>query len=372
MRGLTWKNTDGRFALTLSTMGQLLYTFRHNATAAPTARTFEQSFQLRRARLFLSGNAFSKHFKYSLQLQFAPADLGLDRDGTIRQSPVFWSFISYDKVRDLTPQLGFFFVPFSRQRMEPPWKLQLIDSSMAAYEFGFDRDVGLELRSMDLGGVDTLRYHVGVFMGEGYDFATPRDFGFLYVARVEVLPLGSFDDYAEADFVRTIRPKLAIGAAYAFNDNDFRRQPLGDGPADGGTTDTHTATADLHFKFAGFSLLGDFFWRQGKRNPGVATMLDAMDNEVPVPIEAARSGLGWTAQAGYLVPRSYFEFAGRYSALHPLGDADTSLPRADEYGPGLGYYFVQHALKLQVDYVQQRLGQGATVDRLRLQVTFFL
>jgi hypothetical protein len=262
-----------------------------------------------------------------------------------------------------------FFVPFSRQRYTPPNRLQFVDNSLAAFEFGFDRDIGIDLKSKDLAGLGgRLRYHLGLFMGDGFDFHVHRDFGMQYVARVEVLPWGDFEDVAEADFARELKPKLALGGAYSFVDNDLRNRPLGPAPIDGGSTDTHTVVADVVFKAAGFSLLADFFWRKGRRTPGNAVVDDGMGGTMPAPIERARNGMGWTAQAAFLIPRVPFEIGGRYSGVRGLGT--TSLLDVDEVGPGLSYYFVQHALKLQLDYFHQ-VGEGAQFsDRVRLQLTF--
>ena len=159
---------------------------------------------------------------------------------------------------------------------------------------------------------------------------------------------------------------MALAAAYSFVDNDPRMRPLGDAPSDGGSTDTHTVTADMVFHVAGWSVTGDFFWRQGRRNPGNAVIDDGMGGMIPAPVELARNGLGWTAQTGFLIPKVPLELAGRYSGIRRLG-SETSLVDLDEVGPGLSYYFAQHALKLQLDYFHQL---GVVQDRVRLQLTF--
>ena len=93
---------------------------------------------------------------------------------------------------------------------------------------------------------------------------------------------------------------------------------------------------------------------------------DGMGGLIPAPVEPARNGLGWTAQSGFLVPRIPLEIVGRYAGIRRLG-GNTSLVDLDEVGPGLGWYFAQHALKLQLDYFHQL---GIVQDRVRLQLTF--
>src|SRR5690606_26107426 len=221
------------------------------------------------------------------------------------------------------------------------------------------------------GGLGRLRYYVGAFIGDGYEWYRAGDFGFTYTGRLELLPLGLFDDYAEADFVRSLRPKLSLGAAYAFSDRDHQTRQIGGARfADGGTMSAHNVTADLVVKWAGVSLLADFYYRQGWRHPGGAVDMDG----APIPVQAARSGGGWTAQMGYLFPHTRVELVGRYAGMRPLRRLPTSLARQDDAAAGLNYYFFRHAMKLQLDYTRSwgpalAAGRGDQV-RLQLQVAF--
>lgn len=370
-KGITFATTDENYALTIGLGLESLYTFTDRRPAPAGEKGSINSFEIRRARLFLSGNVFTKHIKYYTQLQFSPRDLGLT-DGQIRQSPVFMSWVAFDRIRDFVPQVGFFFIPYSRQRVQPVLKLQFPDFSLASSEFGLERDIGIDLGSKDLGGLGKLRYHVGAYMGDGTDFGKANDFGFTYVGRFEVQPMGDFDDYIDGDHARRRKPKLSIGVGYAYANKDHRNKPInGAAPSDGGTTDSHNATADLMFKVAGVSILGDVWFREGRRRFGSATVTADDGTVSPAAREKARSGIGWTGQAGWLLPRLPLEVAARYSGVRGLGS--TSLVDTDEVGPGLSYYFAEHALKLQLDYANgwaHPAGSDRTrTDRVRLQLT---
>jgi phosphate-selective porin OprO/OprP len=370
-KGLVFESDNGKYMLAMNIAAQFLYTVNDQTPIpADAKKRTTNTFEIRRARAFFNGHVFSPHVKYWVQLQFAPRDLGLS-GGKITQSPVFQWQATFDFLRDFTPQVGLNFVPYARQRVAPILKLQFVDNSIASYEYTLDRDIGINFMSKDLGGLGKLRYYAGVFMGEGPDFAKPVDFGLIYNGRVEVLPFGDFDDYAESDHARLLEPKLSIGAAYAFADNDSRSKALGPGnvPTDGGTTDTHNATVDIVFKMAGFSLLADAYYRYGYRKYGSATLPpDEMGNVSYAPTEAPRNGVGWTAQAGYLIPRVAFEIAGRYSGIRPIGSYTKTI-RADEAGPALSYYFLEHSIKLQLDYLHIWDETGMRQDRVRLQLT---
>ena len=247
----------------------------------------------------------------------------------------------------------------------------MMDNSTASYEFTLDQDMGVQMSSPDVAGLGKLRYYAGVFLGEGYDWYKAGDFGLTYMGRVEVLPFGMFEDFSESDFERPLRPKLSVGAAYAFSDRDHRNRSIaGAAFADGGTMSAHNLTTDLMFKWAGLSVLADVYWRRGWRQPGGLQDADG----VAIPMQDARNGLGWTAQMGVFVPLTRLEVVARDAGVRPVRGTATSLARLDEVGGGLNYYFYRHALKLQVDYTHtwgpaQPTGRGDQV-RLQLQAMF--
>lgn len=365
-RGIELATADRRFTINFNMWAQLLYTARREAVPAAGMEPWSNSLEFRRARFILSGNLFTPHVGYYVHLMFAPKDLGF-KDGTPRRAPIFQWYTTWNRYRHANLQAGFFFVPYARQRMQPLAKLQMVDNSSASYEFTLDQDIGVQLSSPDVAGLGKLRYFAGVFMGEGYDWYKASDFGLTYMARVDYLPFGMFDDYSEADHERSAKPRLSIGAAYAFSDRDHRTRAIsGTTFADGGTMRSNNLTVDAMFKIAGLSLLLDFYWRQGWRQPGGALDMSGQ----PVAVEAARNGVGWTAQLGVFIPRTRFEVAARWSGVRPSRRVDTSLGRLDEYGGSLNYYFFRHSLKLQLDYFRSQ-GPGlpaGVADQLRLQL----
>ena len=335
----------------------------------PESPSPSPSLTIRRARLQFKGHVFNEHNKFKTELALSPRDMGFD--GVVaHRTPILDWYFDFTYLRDLTLRVGQYKVPYSRQRVVSSGDLQLVDRSLANGEFNLDRDIGIDIRSKDFLGLDKLRYYAGVYFGEGRDQFRPSNFDMFYLARVEVLPFGMFKDYKEADFERSLRPRLSLGAAYAFVDGAVgSRGVLGSPPADGGTTDYHNVTTDVMFKIAGVSVFADVFYRQGQRSFGDAVVIDDTGMEVPAERELARNGLGWSATAGYLIPRIPFELAARYAQVHALGRL-TALTRRDEVGGGCSYYFGGHPLKLQLDYFA-RYPEGMlprTTHTLRLQL----
>lgn len=368
-KGLSIVSKNGRFALVTRLRAQFRYTFEHDGETDDASH----SMQIRRARLQFVGHYFNEHNRYKVELAFSPRDLGFS-DGVPHNTPLLTWYLEFDYLRDLTIRLGQYKIPYSRQRVISSGDLQLVDRALANGEFNLDRDIGIDVRSKDLFGLGRLRYYAGVYLGEGRDQYQASSFDLMYLGRVEVLPFGLFDDYSEADFERTAKPRLSIGAAYAFiDDAQGNRGVLGSTPTDGGTTDYHNVTGDFMFKILGLSLSGEVFYRAGERNFGDAVVVDDAGVEMPAPREAARNGLGWFGQGGFLIPRVPVEIAGRYSQIHPIGDGSALVSR-DEAGGGLSWYIAQHPLKLQMDYFHQwdegAISRGSDQLRVQLQGAF--
>ncbi len=346
--GAVVSSSDKRFSLAIRTRMQLRYDAEipHEEGEEP-----EHLFQLRRMRLQFVGNAFGEHNKFYIQLGFSPRDqlgglvAGLPQ---LRYNPLRDARIELDHLRDATLWLGQQKVPFSRQRFISSGNLEMVDRALANEEFQLDRDIGVQVLSKDLLGLNRLAYSLGVFLGEGRNAFEATDFGMLWAARLEWLPFGKFDDYTEGDLARSPRAGLSLGVAYAFHDNAIGdRSVHGDLPADGGTTDYHHATADVMFKHRGVSVHLALHYRDGERDPG-----DAVDEDgAQVPVAKPRDGYGLLAQWGYMLPWVDVQVTARYSMVQNLTPATSSLNGRNEAAVGLGYYFgAQHMYKVQVDY----------------------
>ncbi|HEX8441958.1 porin [Archangium sp.] len=379
-KGLEINSADGRFRLVTRLRGQFLYQ-ADDTFAGEGERELTHGFQIRRARVSFSGFMFGEHNNFKMELAFSPRDLGFtdlsgdpnppqtNRDNVATLSPLLDLYMEFDHLRDLTLVVGQYKVPFNRQRVISSGDLMLVDRSIVNAEFNLDRDIGVDLRSKDLFGLDLLRYYVGVYTGGGHSSYALSAPGLMTLARVEVLPLGKFEDYSEADLQRSKKPGLSLGVAFAhLNNARGTRGILGRTHRDEGTTDYNLFTADAMFKWRGFSAQSEFIVRRGTRSPGEAVDEDGG----PIPTEAARNGYGWFLQAGYLLPTTELEVSGRYSIVR-AADSDTSLSDENEAGLGVSYYFHKHAFKLQGDYFrlwEDALAEGNNQFRVQLQTSF--
>lgn len=363
--GLKIESADHDFSVGLGFRFQLLYTLLDED---PATNKTDQSLQIRRARLQVAGHAFGIHNKYRLEMAISPSDVAMTTEG-VGTSPLLEAYTEFDYLRDLTVRAGQYKVPFDRLRVTSDMARQLVDYAGTVNEFSLDRDLGLELKSNDLFGLGLFRYHLGIFSGKGRNSFTPTDLGLMYLARVEVLPLGLFDDYPESDFQRT-GPRLAIGGSVVHIEDAPRdRGPTGKPPLDaGGTTDMNLAAADVALKAYGASLIGQFYYRHGDRNFG--SLEDSSGN--PIEPSPSRDGTGIAVQGGYLLPRLPIEIAARYANVRGRTvELHNGLMDSDEVGGGASYYFAQHQLKLQTDYFRVfsgDLSNGYNQVRLQLQL----
>jgi hypothetical protein len=360
-RGLEINSTDEDFQLRIRVRVQLLYTLLRGMAGpreADEPEDLRNDFRIRRARVIFQGHAFGKDNQYKFEIDpLRPDNVVLDY------------YLDFTKKRDVQVRVGQYKISSNRQRVISSGDLQMVDRSSVNAEFSLDRDIGLDVRSRDFLGKNKMRYVLGISSGTGLNNFQFQDFGMLYLARFEYLPLGIFEDYSEVDFERT-RPRLSIGTTYAFFVHAERQLGMiGPSFADGGTANYHFAYADVMFKVRGFSLLSEFALRTGKRLVGDITT-DPEGN--PIEPTPARDGVGWMAQAGYLIPHTRLELAGRGSILRPTTDT-SGVPESNAVTFSASWYFFQHPFKIQADvseeWESESFGDGATTVRVQLQAS---
>lgn len=360
-KGLEINSADGDFQLRIRVRVQLLYTLLRGDVGpreADEPEDLRNDFRIRRARLIFQGHAFGKNNKYKFEIDpLRPDNVVLDY------------YLDFTQNRDIEVRVGQYKLSSNRERVISSGDLQMVDRSTVNAEFSLDRDIGIDIRSRDFLGKNKVRYVMGISAGNGLNNFHFQDFGMVYLLRLEYLPLGIFDDYSEVDFERT-KPRLSLGATYSYFVHAERDRGMVGAPfADGGTANYQFAYADLMFKARGFSLLSEFALRTGKRIVG-----DAVDPETGLPVEPtpARNGVGWMVQAGYLIPHTRLEFAGRGSILRPTTTA-SGVPKNNAVTFSASWYFFQHPFKIQADvseeWESESFRDGGTTVRIQLQAS---
>jgi hypothetical protein len=269
--------------------------------------------------------------------------------------------VTWRRLRDLNIRVGQGKVPFDRQVLTSSSALQFTDRSVVAGELGMDRDVGLQLLSDDLFGLDKrLGYTVGIFGGDGRNRLGPNA-GMLFVGRINFRPFGAFDDLSEGDLKREARPRLAVAVAAARNLDTRRTRSTQGGNFTLGDVDYTHAAADAVFKWRGLSVLAEALYRRAD---------EPVLQRGPVQ-ELARSAWGAFAQAGYVFLPGW-EVVGRYGELHPIEAATSDVTFQREVAGGLSWYLQAHDLKLQTDYSWLPVeGTTAAAHEVRVQLQLY-
>lgn len=361
-RGAVITSGDGNYEFGAHVRLQFLSIVEHSASTDTVG-----TFQLRRARFGSTGHIGRPYLKYRLELAVGPREVNTV-DGVPQTSALLDANFDWQRYRDVNVRAGQYKVPLDRQRIIPFFRLQFVDRAITDTEFTFDRDMGLDLHSEDLFGLNLLRYNAGVFTGDGRNSFVLNDSGLTYVVRVSLFPLGLFDDYSEGDFERG-ELRLSLAGGYLFIQDAPRDRGIfsGAAPADGGTTDLQVATADALLQFRGLSLMSAFFYRRGERNPGSLTD----EAGARIPTAPTRDGVGFLAQGGYLLPWLPLELAARYAVLEGTdAEGRDALPRSEEFAGALNYYVSRHQFKLQANYsrIAQNGDYAGSLGRLHLQV----
>jgi phosphate-selective porin OprO and OprP len=358
--GMTAESRDGSSLLNIRARMQVRAT---HTSASPHGDPPSTGFMIRRARLVFQGHVFSRDWEYYLQLGFSNLDMEPDLRIPLRDAAVTWT-----RLRDFNIRAGQMKVPFDRQRVISSSALMFADRSIVTQELNLDRDVGVQALSRDLFGLDhRLGYQVGVFGGDGRN-RIAREPGVLVVGRIQVSPFGGnfdeFDDYSESVPERPDTPKLAIGGGVAYNRNSNRSLSTFGQVYRLARFDHLHGETDLIFKWRGWSMQAQWLYRKADRE----SESGIVDGEEI--IEHSRSGWGWFAQGGYQFP-FFLELSTRYGELYPLGPTAIELRR--ELGPGISYYFQEHALKLQADYFYlfgPDIQEGRHEARIQMQLFF--
>ncbi len=389
-------------------------------------RSIDQSstFSLRTARLYFMGHLFNPDFKYYIQLAGetaenaqAPGALSL-LDMNVTSTHLPWANV----------QFGQYKVYFNRSQINSTAAMQFANRALAMDAFtasGINRrDVGLTVMNDE--EIYAVNYYFGVFNGVGplvnrfaqftseeatvgcpggatggNPFPSPagcpantRNLNanvrsnvneLMYVARLQANILGRAG-YGEGDLAYSETPQLVVGGAYAYNpgidtssNNAFvgidlgnlnvRRAlaALGNGRLLGqGVVDFSTWTLDGAFKYRGFSLQAEYWFRTVVRHDKglpcmqTATAGGACTTYAPGPFG---NTTGWYVQSGYYVIPRTLEVAARYAWWDP--DTRSGGDLIKEVDVSLNWFLGgTYDHQIMITYSNIAMGQGGfTIGR---------
>jgi hypothetical protein len=376
------------------------------------------TFNVRTARLYFMGHLFSPDLKYYIQLAGETAE-NAQAPGAVS---MFDASVMSTHIPWLNVQLGQYKVYFNRSQINSTAAMQFASRALAMDAFvasGLNRrDVGITIMNDE--EVYSVNYYFGVFNGEGplvnrfaqfsseeatvgcpggqtggNPFPSPagcpannRNLNanlrtsinqLMYTARLQWNILGQAG-YGEGDIAYSETPQMVVGGGYAYNpglntstDNGFvgidlanlnlRRSlaGLGNGRMLGqGIVDFSTSTLDYAFKYRGFSLQAEYWFRNVTRHdkglPCLQTAVLGGPCTAFAPGEFGNS-TGWYVQSGYyLIPRK-LEVAARYAYWDP--DTRSASDLIKEVDVSLNWFLSgTYDHQIMLTYSNIAMGQG--------------
>ncbi|MBE7548799.1 porin [Candidatus Kuenenia stuttgartiensis] len=332
---LSIRTTDGNYSLNIGALLQMQYEYKDKDDDFDESDT--QNIDIRRARLNFGGNIYSKDLHYYIGIDGDKFDVG------VRDFYVYWT--PFD---ELNTKIGYFKVPFNRQRLASSATLLLQERSIASEFFDQDRDYGVDLYGKPFDGY--MEYHAAVFQGAGEDQADwfqgkdNFDNELMFVLNARYNPFGKYNYYDETDLAYSDTLKATIGASVAFNGKrkDVKEEDY----------DNITGVVDCGLVYKGISWNNEYYLMSRDPESGG----ESLESE------------GFHTQLGYFVLPKKLELAGRYSVIDPDDDISNDIQR--EYTFGVNYYFRGHRSKIQADFghlVTEGEEEDKEENRVRVQ-----
>lgn len=340
-------------------------------------------FNLRRVRLMFMGHVFNPDLKYFVQLAGETSE-NSQSPGSVQ---VLDAAVTSSHVPWFNLMLGQYKVFFNRAQINNSTSMQFAERALVMDAFTANglnrRDIGLTIMNDE--ELYPVNYYIGVFNGLGPGFnrfgafeseqptescaggqtsgtppgcpATQRNLNanirsdvsqLMYAARLMWNVIGR-PGYGEGDMVYSETPQFAVGGGYAYNpsintatNNGFvgidlanlnvRRQlaTYGNGRQLGwGLLDYSTYAFDGVFKYRGFSLQGEWYWKNVNRHQKTVPYLGTPGANGPGSGGYAPSLLGnatgWYVQSGYFVVPRKLQVAVRYAWWDPDTNASGDL-----------------------------------------------
>ena len=340
---------DNGFAAQLNTLFQSRYTFTDNETDPNTS-----SFDVRNARIAVSGNAMHNEFSYKLEGNF----IGTNDKNEKVATRLLDAYLGWKACDWLDLKMGQFKTPMARQYVNGEAFLQFPDRSLATNYFNTGYNQGL-MGSMDalqdgtlLLGADILN---GLSTGEGIN-SNGVDTKHTGALTARWNPVGKMDVYKEGDIDWTEELAASLGAVYEFSSI----------ATVAGDADINGIGVDATMKVKGISVAGEFFWKNVSPDVGEDV-----------------SPMGFYLQGGYFFEPKTMEVAARYSLVdcdNDDGAATDAMCSGNEKVNGIdvsfNYYWWKHNLKAALGYAlmnEQVLGDGddANTSRWMFQLSSY-
>jgi phosphate-selective porin OprO/OprP len=296
-------------------------------------------FRLRRARVNLTGE-FAEQFDFKIEGDFGQSD-GLNSNRTAFSATDI--FVNWHQFPEAQIKIGQWKAPFGLEQITPDTKLFMIERSLPTGALTPERQIGVQLWGKPFASVwpeqkDLLTYYAGVFNGNGRNITTNDNNEFMYVGRLELMPISgkSFSLKLGGDVLHS-RDDAGTNISQALN-----LKVNSDGSLSAFTlpgADERTAwSVDAWLNVGRFDLIGEYF-------------SEDVDGRAPLHVAPGFADFepsGWYVQGSYFLIPKLLQAAVRFEDLNPGQMGSDGI---HSITGGLNYYIHGDAIKLMVDYI---------------------
>jgi phosphate-selective porin OprO/OprP len=318
-------------------------------------------FRLRRARITLTGE-FAEQFDFKVEGDFQQSDAAITAlksvdlttgktttvsNSTRTEFSATDIFINWHGIPEANIKLGQWKAPFGLEQITSDTKLFMIERSLPTGALTPERQVGVQIWGKPLTNIwpeqkDLLTYYAGIFNGNGRNVNTNDNNNFMYVGRLELMPLkgkllGQDSSLKFGGDILNSRDDAGTNISPALNLKVNADGSLSSFTLPG--ADERTAwSLDAWLNIGPFDLIGEYLSEEvnGRTVNGVA------------PGFADFEPSGWYVQGSYFIVPKKLQAAVRFEDLNPGQMGNDGI---HSITGGLNYYIHGDAIKLMVNYI---------------------
>lgn len=333
--GIKFESADKNYATTVNLRGQFRTSFPYDEE--PTKLSdFENGttdFQIRRARLKMSGHAYRPWLKYKMEYDLVGNTL-LDLHFKIEKLPY------------LSLKIGRWKADYSLERIISSGSQQTLDRSIINRPFTIDRQNGVSLYGNIKGdGSLNFNYWAATFMGTGRTERSNDDSHLMYMLKTQWNINGRQLKRTGSDLKYHNKFTSIIALAGATNKSPYTRfSGSGGGQLEGfadgvaGHYRLNQYLIETAFKYKGWSWQQEYHWKE----------INDEINQMTTHLTGNYAQIGYFPTYSFnFIPKS-LELFGRHAFYNP--DLNIKNDTRYEYTLGANWFFNGHNNKLTLEY----------------------
>jgi phosphate-selective porin OprO/OprP len=285
---------------------------------------------LRRARLGVGGR-FIEELNFRLEMELA----GSLTNTSAFRAQLIDAYANWNRYDSANVRVGQFKTPFGFEQLFPDPQLTFAERTLASDRLTPGRQLGVQVGGETWS--DRFNWSLGLFNGNGINQNFNDDDRFMEVGRLSVTPLSAhvFDQLSRwtigVDGFRSRDSNVALGPDFGIDST-----PASSARDNMFAGDRRGLGYDSQLQFGPLEAWGEY-------------LRVTFQPTNRLPLRRLRSS-GWSGQLSVFVIANKLQLAARRERFDPNGDVFSDETRTTTLGAN--WYFRQHAVKLQLDWLR--------------------